>query len=315
MKKSMFLFLAIVALMVVMVASCKKTPAPTAKISASIEGYTVTFTPTVTDVDTYLWNFGDGDDETSTEANPVHTYAMSGTYTVTLIVKGEGGEETVTTKITLAVSLTEMLTGGPAAENGKTWVLNADYTDGDGYGPVQSAMPISTPSATNELALYGLEAEYDNEFTFFANGNFVMNPKNENALAGGVYGQVTESIVGDPANDIGMCAATFSPPASATWTLNETVLIVDAITDPMEEGVPPDHGNVTFSGKSWISLSAGAYFGILDFPSTERFIIKEITANKMNVALFLCGYYYGENPDDWKLPSKLIHMTFVPKAK
>ena len=132
MKKSMFLFLAIVALMVVMVASCKKTPAPTAKISASIEGYTVTFTPTVTDVDTYLWNFGDGDDETSTEANPVHTYAMSGTYTVTLIVKGEGGEETVTTKITLAVSLTEMLTGGPAAENGKTWVLNTLYTDGDG---------------------------------------------------------------------------------------------------------------------------------------------------------------------------------------
>ena len=313
MKKSMFLFLAIVSLMAVIVSSCKKTPAPTATISASIEGYTVTFTATVTDVDTYLWDFDDSN--TSTEASPVHTYAMSGTYVVTLIVRGEGGEETTTKEITLAVSLTEMLTGGPAAENGKTWVLNAAYTNGDGYGPVQSLMPVLTPIADDELALYGLEEEYDNEFTFFANGNFVMNPKNGNVLSGAVYGLVTESIVGDPANDIGLCAATFNLPASATWTLNETDLIVDAITDPMEEDIPPDHGNVTFSGKNWISLSTGAYFGILDFPSTARFIIKEITATKMSVALFICGYYYGENPDDWMLPSKMVHLTFILKTK
>ena len=37
----------------------------------------------------YLWNFGDGN--TSTAANPTHTYSTVGTYTVTLIAYGAGG--------------------------------------------------------------------------------------------------------------------------------------------------------------------------------------------------------------------------------
>lgn len=36
----------------------------------------------------YLWDFGDG--QTSTDANPVHTYAAPGTYQVKLIVIGDG---------------------------------------------------------------------------------------------------------------------------------------------------------------------------------------------------------------------------------
>ena len=111
MKKSTFLILTMVAIISVMVMSCSKdTPAPTAEIFATIDGYTVTFNPTVTDVSTYAWDFGDG--ETSTEAKPVHTYAASGTYTVTLVVKGEGGEATATKEITIAASFVEMLTGG-----------------------------------------------------------------------------------------------------------------------------------------------------------------------------------------------------------
>jgi len=38
------------------------------------------------------WNFGDG--QTSTAINPSHTYASSGTYTVTLIASGPGGIDT-----------------------------------------------------------------------------------------------------------------------------------------------------------------------------------------------------------------------------
>jgi PKD repeat protein len=37
----------------------------------------------------YLWDFGDG--FTSTDANPVHTYAQEGVYTVTLIATGDDG--------------------------------------------------------------------------------------------------------------------------------------------------------------------------------------------------------------------------------
>lgn len=45
--------------------------------------YTVNFTNTSLHADDYLWDFGDG--TTSTDVNPVHTYADSGTYSVTLV--------------------------------------------------------------------------------------------------------------------------------------------------------------------------------------------------------------------------------------
>jgi len=292
--------------------SCKKTPPPTAEIFADIDGYMVTFNPAVTDVTTYDWDFDDG--ETSTEANPVHTYEMSGIYDVSLFVTGEGGEYTATKSITIEASIEEMLTGGPGAANGKTWVLSPSYTAGqDGGGPVQNALPVMLPSAEGVLTLYGLGTEYDNEYTFFSNGNYTIVPKNGKVLAGAVYGVVSETISGDPVYDIGMCSATYTPPVSATWTLGTTDFIVDAITDPNEDDVPPVHANVTFTGKTWVRLSTGAFFGILDFPSVDRFIIKSISPTKMTVALFLCGYGYGTDPAMFMLPTNLIHLTFVPK--
>jgi PKD repeat protein len=313
MKKSTIFILAMVAIVSLAVSSCKKsTPAPTAEIFATIDGYTVSFNPTVTDVDTYAWDFGDG--EVSTESNPTHTYALSGDYSVKLTVNGGGGQAIAQKTITIAASFLEKLTGGPSATNGKTWVLSSTYYPGDGGGPVTPEMPITQPSADNLLAMFGLEAEYDNEFTFFANGNYAMNPKNGNALAGAVYGVVMGTIQGTPAYTIGMCAATFTPPVSSTWTEHNSDLTVDAITDPNTSDVPPVHGNVTFTGKQWISLSDGAYFGVLDFPTTAKFIVKEITSTKLSVALFLCGYGYGENVDDMMLPTNLIQITFVPKS-
>ena len=314
MKKSALLILTMVAIISVMIVSCKKsTPAPTAEISVTIDGYAVTFNPTVTDVSSYAWNFGDG--ETSTEAKPVHTYTVSGTYTVTLVVKGDGGDATATKEITLVASFLEMLTGGAANANGKTWVLSTAYTTGvDGEGPVTTAMPITSPGADNLLAMYGLEAEYDNEFTFFANGNYSMNPVNGFVLAGAVYAIVNGTIEGEPAYDIGLCAARFTAPTGATFTVHNTDLTVDAITDPNTSDIPPVHGNVTFTGKTWVSLSAGAYFGVLDFPTTAMFIVKEITPDSLSVAMFLCGYSYGDNPDDMMLPTMLVHMTYIPKT-
>ncbi len=45
------------------------------------------------DVTAYLWSFGDGN--TSTAAGPSNTYAVAGTYTVTLIVTGSHGSATI----------------------------------------------------------------------------------------------------------------------------------------------------------------------------------------------------------------------------
>ena len=59
-----------------------------------LERESVTFTNNSQYAATYLWNFGDG--ETSTEANPVHTYMTPGTYTVSLRVENTLGNDTKT---------------------------------------------------------------------------------------------------------------------------------------------------------------------------------------------------------------------------
>jgi PKD repeat protein len=53
----------------------------------------ITFTDTSTDTDGTIeeWSWDFGDDETSTDQNPMHSYAAVGTYTVTLIVTDDGG--------------------------------------------------------------------------------------------------------------------------------------------------------------------------------------------------------------------------------
>jgi PKD repeat protein len=314
MKKSTFLILTMVAVITVMVMSCSKdTPAPTAEIFATIDGYTVSFNPTVTDVSTYAWDFGDG--EASTQARPEHTYALSGTNTVTLVVKGDGGETTATKEITIAASFLELLTGGSAATNGKTWILDQAYTVGDGGGPVtNSPYIIVIPSIDDVLTQFGLGDEYDNEFTFYYDGHYSVSPKNGHVLAGAVYGVSTGTIYGEPAWDIGLCAADWSAPGSATWTLNTSDLVVDAIGDPNDPDVPPAHANVTITGKNWISFSEGAYFGILDFPSTAQFIVDEITPDKMRVTLFVCGYSFdGGDPMYNMMPTNMFHLSYIKK--
>jgi PKD repeat protein len=315
MKKGTLAMIAVLAVSACLLYSCKKVPAPTAEIFATVEGYQVTFNPQVADADTYSWDFGDGT-AGSAELNPVHVYESFGDYTVTLVVTGEGGDFTATKVISIAAtSIRDLLTGGSKAANGKTWVFDKAYSVGDGGGPVQNApYNILIPSTDNVLALFGLGDEYDNEYTFFFDGRYSMNPKNGNVLAGAVFGYATGTISGEPAWDIGLCAASFTPPASAVWSLNTDNFTVDAIGDPNDLTVPPVHGIVTFSGQNWLSFSEGAYFGILDFPSTARCIIDEITPNKMKVSLFVCGYGFdGGDPSYNMMPTNMFHLTFITK--
>lgn len=315
MKQKRFLFLIGIVLAASVLNSCKKTPVPTAEIFSTIAGYTVTFNPQVTDADTYSWDFGDGT-ALSTDKNPIHIYESFGDYTVKLTVTGEGGESTATKVISIAAtSVKDLLTGGIKATAGKTWVLDKAFTVGDGGGPITNPpYTIAIPSAENILGMFGLGDEYDNEFTFFFNGTYKMNPKNGNVLAGAVFSYFTGILVGEPAWAVGLCAASWSAPASATWTHNTANFNLEALADADDPNVPPVHANVTFTGQNWISFSEGAYFGILDFPTTAKFIIDNLTPNKMRVSLFLCGY--GSDGGDVKynaMPSNMLHLTYITK--
>ncbi len=72
-------------------------PNPTAAYTYSATGLTTQFTNTSSgNVVSYVWDFGDGN--TSTQANPQHTYAQSGTYVVTLTVTTSDGCTAVSTQ-------------------------------------------------------------------------------------------------------------------------------------------------------------------------------------------------------------------------
>jgi PKD repeat protein len=78
--------------------STSPTPPPVADFSADNTAGTaplgVQFTDLSTGViSTWSWDFGDGG--TSTEQDPSHNYATSGTYTVSLTVTGPGGDNTI----------------------------------------------------------------------------------------------------------------------------------------------------------------------------------------------------------------------------
>lgn len=311
MKKNIYSLIPAFAALVMITASCAKEPT-LGEIQATMNGYSVAFSAATKNADSYLWDFGDI--QTSTEAAPVHVYLMSGKYTVNLTVSSKGGETKATKAIEITPSVNEMLSGGPAALNGKTWVLSPGYTEGlDGGSGVDSSLQVILPLVEDLLTGIGLGEEYDNEFTFYSDGRYKVDVKNGIALASALYGKFTNTNVspGNETNTLGVSGASYTAPASASWALHEEDLVLDAITNPMATEVPAPHGNVTFKGKKWVSLSGDSYFGILDFPTTRKFIIKQIAPDKINVCLFICAY--EADPTAWSIPEYLFHLTYIPK--
>ena len=117
---------------------------PTARFTYVVDednGLIVTFTNASLDADTYSWDFGD--DESSTEMSPSHTYAADGTYDVTLTATNSGGSDAVTESLELTGVLTlahlndtwkvapeaGALAVGPSQGDGSWWSISeADLT-------------------------------------------------------------------------------------------------------------------------------------------------------------------------------------------
>src|SRR6185437_11498596 len=90
---------------------------PVASFTDTVSGLTVNFTDTSTDSDgsiaSHSWTFGDGG--TSTAANPSHTYAAGGTYTVTETVADNGGAQN---SVSHSVTVSGGGGGGTSLQNG-----------------------------------------------------------------------------------------------------------------------------------------------------------------------------------------------------
>ncbi|MCB0643817.1 MAG: PKD domain-containing protein, partial [Phaeodactylibacter sp.] len=83
--------------------------APDATFEYVQAGATFEFTDLTSDAVSWLWDFGDGN--TSTEENPVHTYAQDGTYTVTLTVENAECSASITEEVVIELVGTSTVEG------------------------------------------------------------------------------------------------------------------------------------------------------------------------------------------------------------
>jgi len=118
---------------------------------------TVQFTNQSTgNISAYNWNFGDGN--LSTQQNPSHTYTNPGTYFVTLIVSGPGGQNTAQAVITVNApasqtptatsTATVTPTATPTATSTLTPTATPTGTLPPTWTPTSTSTPTNTPTAT-----------------------------------------------------------------------------------------------------------------------------------------------------------------------
>jgi VCBS repeat-containing protein len=132
----------------------------TANRTRGLAPLTVNFTNLTQPADlvtSYLWDFGDGN--TSTEANPVHTYSADGSYTVSLTAYWEGTQTTHTKTNYIVISDLIFKDG---FESGDLSAWSTSVTDGGDL------------SVTNSNALvgsYGLQAVIDDNNGIYVQDN------------------------------------------------------------------------------------------------------------------------------------------------
>ena len=157
MKKTSFASLAAILMLItaVVFTGCKKDPVPPtitgdALFSFVADGLTVTFTneSDVTPPVTYAWDFGDT--ETSTDKDPVHTYATKGEYTVKLVVTDQNaGTHDVSTKIAVD-------------RKGRIKLDDGTLDDWDAVTEAQFVVPLGD----NAGAVVSAKYEYDADFVY-----------------------------------------------------------------------------------------------------------------------------------------------------
>lgn len=125
---------------------------PIPGFSFTVNGNTVTFTNTTDNANgigpvSYLWDFGDG--STSTEANPVHTYAINGSYTVKLTATNDCGTALATQTVTILTAPTAGFTASPTS-GCVALTVNFNSASSAGAATYNWSFPGGSPSSSTE---------------------------------------------------------------------------------------------------------------------------------------------------------------------
>ena len=211
-----------------------------------------------------MWDFGDG--QASTEKDPVHIYDVGGYYLATLTASDELGNS-VTAEVNLAIDLTTyaLLTGDYTQPdyNGKTWKLTSDHSTGGDYFANADAnlsatagTPVPLPSGV--FGQLGMPDVYKDEFTFYFDGSYKHDVKDDGAAFGGIVYQFVlnggADIINANGQDYGLCIAKYTPETGATFTYNEK----EDFTIPSVYGA---NGTVTYKNVSTLNFSGTEFIG------------------------------------------------------
>lgn len=261
-----------------------------ADIFQSSNGKKVAFQGLTHSATSWMWDFGDG--TTSTEQNPVHNYQEGGYYIATLTVTGENGS-TETSEVNLAVELTPyaLLTGDHTAADyqGKTWRLSTAHSENDYFANADAELspfvgaPNPLPSGIFGAGL-GMGEIYEDEYTFYFDGSYSHDAKEDGAsFSGLVYQYVVTGgagIVNAGGADFGLCTGLYTPESNATFTYVENENFeVSSVYGP--------GGVLTYQGVSTLDFSGTEFVGFYDFQ--RKVVIQEITNTTMRLAMFMAA--------------------------
>ncbi|MFA5327883.1 MAG: PKD domain-containing protein [Prolixibacteraceae bacterium] len=318
--KNLIRYLSIVCITgIVLFQSCKEdVPRPTFPISAlifhSVVDKQVAFTALTHSAVSWSWDFGDG--KTSAEENPVHVYDEGGYYIATLTATDNAGN-TATSEVKLAIALTPyaLLTGDHTADdyNGKTWKLTTNHKKGGDYLAyadlnLTAIDPDITPLPTGAFGLYlDLGEVYDDTYTFYFDGKYEHDVKDDHAAFGGIAHQLKTNggagIVKMSAipDDFPVCTAQYTPETGATFTYIEN----EDFTVSSVFG-PPSY-SITFRGVSTMDFSGTEFVGFMDYQ--RKVIIKQITEDSMTLIMFasLDPKYYPLNTTAFVLSFEVVN--------
>lgn len=268
MKKILYSLFLIASIQLVITA-CKEDdpqlgPAPTEE-DAAFTFEPSTQTPNIlnftSNTDAFLkkWDFGNG---TKAEGNEVTgIYPFKGTYTVTLTVYTSGGSISNSLDVVienddptlLDIPVYNMLTGGAAKTEGKTWILDATRAGHFGVGPNPSNpalgdVPNYYAAGANEKAGAGL---YDDEFTFKLAGFSYIQQTNGDVF---INNKFAADFPGSYAN-VGDYTAPFDGADGLSWSITEE------------------------SGAQYLTISTGGFIGY--YSGVTRYKIVSLTENEM----------------------------------
>jgi len=155
----------------------------------------VTFTNRSTDASNFRWDFGD--QTSSTEKNPVHTYTGPGTFEVTLVAKGSGGEASLSKTITIDQRTTYFLRN---QLSGSMYNVISYHWDGDNVDELIEHGQLSSGAESEEIPtqytrIYVEFQDADGFYYYTPGWNLTRNARNAINITQSQVVQFTTYIV------------------------------------------------------------------------------------------------------------------------